>query len=244
METKNDVWTEKQVEMFSAYSTDNQTLVAEMILQDPNLALALIQNFMKDKLSNSLMRERVVARNEGVIHSFAMHDYDGRKNNRPVEIKNEQHNSGGRRDQIVGGAAFSGIEDYHQIQRLVDDNPIMLLSGWVDGKLAYTVEFDFNDSTIADRLTRAVKSRKEEENTTAPKFLWSDWRDAESLKVTYLDMNIFVSLEDVISGPLWNMILLTYLQSDVTDSVEYFLTRLMFASLPQKSSHEVKYQPL
>jgi len=203
MTIEQDIWTDDQVTMFKHYSLSDDAGVKKMISENPDLAFLLIQNFMGDKLSNSLMRERIVAKNSCIRHSFSMHDYDGYDTvlNRPVEIKNEQHTSGGRRDQIVGGAAFSGIEDYAQIQRLVKDNPIIMLSGWIDGRLAYTVQFDFNDTRIAQRLTGAVDSRKNG-NKTAPKFLWSDWANAKSLVMTQGTDNLF-KLKGLISSKLY-----------------------------------------
>lgn len=199
----DDVWSTEQIEMFHNYSVGNQDVVRDMISKNPDLAFAMIENLMKDKLSNSLIRERVICKQDMVDHSCTMHNFDGYDpvRLRYVEVKNEQHVVGGRKYQVTGGAAFGGIENYEAVDRLVLENPIIKLGGWLDGKLAYIVEFDFNDTTIADRLRTAVTSRKAGA-TTAPKFLWSDWKMAPSLKVTFLELKTFLELYHYISTDL------------------------------------------
>lgn len=205
--TNIDVWSTEQIFMFTQYALGNDATVKD-ILNYNNIAFNIIVSLMNDKHSNSLIRERIVANLENLKHNFQMHKYDAFDSelNEDVEEKNEQHSrSDSRRNQVTGGGVF-GVEEYSNIEKLITDNPRLYLSGWIDGRLAYTVSFKFNDSTISTRLTRALKQKIEENKKTAPKFLWSDWINATSLKVTYFNPVYFHELRPYVSKELMNKI--------------------------------------
>jgi len=198
-----DVWSDDEVCVFAAFALNYDNSVKEMLAGSES-AFNIVRRLMLDKHSNSLIRERVNAKLEDYDHSCKMHDYDAFNKFRlkDVEIKNEQHSTlDPRRNQIVGGAAFSSIEDIAGINRLIYDNPEICLSGWYDGRIAYTTTFDFNDTLISTRLISAIESRRAGKKT-APKFLWSDWADADSLRLTYINQEIFSKLKGIVSAPL------------------------------------------
>jgi hypothetical protein len=200
-----DIWQPKYITMFKNYALGNDSRVLKTT---GDYGYGLAGNIMLDKNSNSLIRERVVALIEGVEHSSKMHDYDGYNHvtKKSVEIKNEQHTTAiERRSQVSGGAAFSGIEDVGGVQRLIEGNPEMYLSGWIDGRLCYTVSFVFNDTVISERLLSAVSSRKKSSNKTAPKFLSSDWIYYD-FDVTYFSPKFFNMLRPHCSQPLMEFI--------------------------------------
>jgi hypothetical protein len=199
-----DVWTPSQIEIFTEYALGNNEEVKEL-LSGSEVAFGIVQNLMMDKHSNSLIRERVVARIENLIHSHTMHNYDAYNTvlNRVAEEKNEQHStSDSRINQVTGGAVFGGATDTITINRLVNDNPLVYTSGWIDGRLAYTARFDFNDSDIEARL-RNTACQRQLGKKTAPKFLWSDWIKAESLKITFLNEEYLNKLKPYITTPLF-----------------------------------------
>lgn len=185
---KLDIWTPRQVEICAKYAIGDDISVAQMLSGNID-AMGFLETVMKDKLLNDLLRERIISHNEGLIHSCKMHDYDAHdiSTNRPVEIKSEQHSTlDDRPYQVTGGGAFGSIEDFENIRRLIEDNPIMHVNSFIDGRLVYNVAFDFNDSGIAERLIDTV-DRRLKGAKTAPKFMWSDWIDARSLKIMYLN---------------------------------------------------------
>jgi hypothetical protein len=121
-------------------------------------------------------------------------------------MKNEQHNSSIYRDnQVTGGGVFGGAVADENVDQYVNDNPIIYLSGWFDGRLAYTLEFDFNDTDIANRLYDTIR-RRNNGKKTGPKFMWSDWAYAKSLRVSYLNDTYFNKLKPVITGSLFHAI--------------------------------------
>jgi hypothetical protein len=198
-----DIWTPEQVDIFTDYAIGNDDKVRKAF-SDNEICFNFLESLMKDKHSNSLIRERVAVRLEGYIHSSKMHDYDAfdSTTQRFVEAKNEQHSTlDNRRNQVTGGGAF-GIEDLGSVTKLVADNPIMCVSAWYDGRIAYTVSFNFNDSSIAARLTNTISQRCNKKKKTKPKFMWSDWRDASSLSVTYFNQLHFNMLTPFISRDL------------------------------------------
>lgn len=203
MSNQTDIWTPEQVELFTNYAIGNDDNVKKAFSFNET-CFSFLESLMKDKHTNSLIRERVTIKLDGYIHSSKMHDYDAFDliSQRFVEAKNEQHSTlDNRRNQVTGGGAF-GIEDIAGINRLINDNPIMCVSAWFDGRIAYTVSFNFNDSTIAKRLTTAITQRSDHKMKTKPKFLWSDWINASSLSITYFNQQHFDMLTPYISKEL------------------------------------------
>lgn len=207
MANKSDIWTPRQIEICSFYALDRDDKVLEMLSNNID-AYAFVETYMKDKLGNDLLRERIIAKIEELEHNCSMHNYDARivELDHPAEIKSEQHSVlDGRSYQVTGGGAFGSIEDYDNIDRLIDDNPMMCVNAFFDGRLVYNVAFLFNDSTIADRLRNTVDKRKNGAKT-APKFMWSDWKYAESLNVTYFNEKYYKKLRPYASNELLSFV--------------------------------------
>ena len=203
MTEKHDIWTPRLVEIFTEYAKGNDDTAKGMLSNNTD-AVILLEAIMTDKLSNALLRERITLNIAGLTHSYTMHHYDGYDNDRAryAEVKSEQHCSiNGRNYQVTGGGAF-GIQGYESIYRFTSDNPIMLMSAFIDGRLAYVVAFDFTDSTIAIRLEDTIDRRKNDDAKTQPKFLWSDWIDSKSLTVVYYNQQHFSRLYPYASADL------------------------------------------
>jgi hypothetical protein len=201
--TKQDIWTPSQVNICTEYALGNTDTVLNLVSNNAD-GFGFVNTIMRDKLINGLLRERIISKLNGVVHSCTMHNYDAynTKKGRWCEIKSEQHCTlTHRRDQVTGGGAFGSIQDFDSVDTLMRNNPIMHVNTFIDGRLVYNVSFDFNDSKIAERLKDTV-IRRSNGAKTAPKFMWSDWENAKSLEVTHFNPIYFAELRPFISSKL------------------------------------------
>jgi hypothetical protein len=208
MTNTTDIWSDRHIEIFAEYAKCNDIGVLNEFSNNMD-AYGMVAAIMNDKLSNDLIRERIVAKIENLQHSSTMHNYDAYNLtlNRHCEIKSEQHCSvNGRRNQVTGGGAFGSARDTQTVLRLTNDNPVMYMNAFIDGRMAYNVSFDFNDSAIAIRLINTIARVKLNDVKTAPKFMWSDWCNANSLEVTYLHFESFKKLRQYVSAELMEII--------------------------------------
>ena len=148
----------------------------------------LITMYINDKNSSTL-REFLSVTIAGYNHTEGKIGYNGYKQNvygKPLMCEAEPKNvrSGSRR-KLNGGGNFT---DYtpERLKRNRRENLNMVVSGYVDGKLIYIIEFPFHCSAFVKKLKKQIRKRFPEGDVTG-QFLRSanfDYRDYINCKET------------------------------------------------------------
>lgn len=119
----------------------------------------LIEMYMTDKNSSTL-REIVTVRVAGYKHSEEKLGYNGFKEEqgrkKMCEVKPVNVNEGERK-KLNGGGNFTDYR-WSRFERDSEENPNMLVSGFVSGKLIYILEFPFNCPSFKERIEEQLRS--------------------------------------------------------------------------------------
>ena len=124
--------------------------------------------------------------------------------NRKIEVKPQNgHNRNAKSKKMNGGGQFTDFS-HKRIQKYIDNDILMVVSGFYNGKLKFIVQFDFTSPTFLNHI-KAKVSRALPEGDQVSKYCrsasfgWNQWKDATNLKLMYKSSNIDNSM---ISGPL------------------------------------------
>ena len=125
-----------------------------------NMLTELIEMYMTDKNSSTL-REIVTVRVAGYEHSEGKLGYNGFKKEqgrkKMCEVKPVNVNEGERK-KLNGGGNFTDYR-WSRFERYSEENPNMLVSGFVSGKLIYILEFPFNCPSFKERIEEQLRRR-------------------------------------------------------------------------------------
>lgn len=146
----------------------------------------LITMYINDKNSSTL-REFITVTIAGYNHSESKIGYNGYKQNaygKPImcEAKPKNVRSGGKR-KLNGGGNFTDYT-HERLARELKKNLHMLVSGFVDGKLIYVMEFPFRCESFVKKLSQQLE-RRFPKGDVSGQFLRSanfDYRDYISCK--------------------------------------------------------------
>jgi len=152
----------------------------------------LITMYINDKNSSTL-REFITVTVAGYHHTEGKIGYNGYKQNvygKPLmcEAKPKNVRSDGTR-KLNGGGNFTDYT-HERLERDIKENLHMLVSGFVDGKLIYILEFPFKCSFFISKLEKQLNKRFPNGDITG-QFLRSanfDYRDyikCKDLKVVF-----------------------------------------------------------
>jgi len=174
----------------------------------------------KDKIIYSLIHESAndcnssTFREEITLHQCNYENSPGKLgedgfvpiSKRPIEVKPQNVTLG---KKLGGGGQFTDFT-HSRIKKYTDNNVLMVVSGFFDGKLKFIVEFDFTSPIFLNHITEKVTKALPDGDIPgkycrSAGFGWNQWKDSDNLKLNYLSNNIN---ETMLSKPL-----LTYLKS-------------------------------
>ena len=105
---------------------------------------------------------------------------------KPVNIRSDSNN------KLYGGGNFSDFT-YERLDRYQEDNVIMLVSGFVDARLIYIVEFPFPCPQFVQRLHEQLErhfargQRVPGQFLRSAQFSFRNYKNCPQLKVIYKD---------------------------------------------------------
>jgi len=158
-----------------------------------NMLAELIEMYMTDKNSSTL-REIVTVRVAGYEHSEEKLGYNGFKKEqgrkKMCEVKPVNVNEGERK-KLNGGGNFTDYR-WSRFERDSEENPIMLVSGFVSGKLIYILEFPFNCPSFKERIEEQLRRRLPHGNASgryvrSVSFYYKNYKDCA--KVVFIEQN-------------------------------------------------------
>jgi hypothetical protein len=176
-------------------------------------AETIISFFLMDKNSSTL-REMVTLAECGYSQNPEKLGYDGwSEDGRKFEVK-PKNISAGSNKKLDGGGNFSDFT-WERYDKYLSDNVYMLCSGFVDGKLAYIIEFPFSSlkKRIEACLEKQFPNRERKAGTYARSitFSFSHYKNGE-VDVKYCDFNLVN--EQTVCSEILNFFKLTNLQSN------------------------------
>lgn len=163
-----------------------------------SMLLDLLTTYYND-LNSSTMRELVVAVLSGYEPNREKLGYNGFRQNtltgkvehceiKPKNIRSESTAKTPRK--LDGGGNFTDYT-WEKFERQQEENPNMLVAGFIDGRLIHVFEFSFNELSFTSRLREQLKRRFPNGDVSgqylrSAQFTFNHYKDAESLKTIYV----------------------------------------------------------
>ncbi len=177
-------------------TTSDKELNAYLIGKSKNTLMAvlvdLITMYINDKNSSTL-REFITVTIAGYQHTEGKIGYNGYKQNvygkaLKCEAKPKNIRIGGKQ-KLNGGGNFTDYT-HERLERDLKENLHVLVSGFVEGKLIYILEFPFQCDSFVKKLKRQLKRRFPEGDITgqflrSASFHYKDFIDCKDLKVVF-----------------------------------------------------------
>lgn len=199
-------------EVIRRYATTSlRELNQYLIDKSKNTILAILTDlitiYMNDK-NSSLLREFLTVTIAGYTHTITKIGYNGYKQSsivkgktinceaKPKNVETEEHEKyrrGERKSRpykLNGGGNFTDYT-FKRFEKDLDEDLNMLVSGFVDGKLIYILEFPFKYKPFVNKLKRQLIKRFPEgdqisEYLRGANFYYRDYIECEELKMLYL----------------------------------------------------------
>lgn len=113
----------------------------------------LLSVYVNDK-NSSFLREMITCSVAGYSHSTDKLGYDGYFGDIPCEVK-PQNVVLGEKKRLNAGGCFNDFT-WRKFHKCSEDNLRMLMSGFVNGKLIYILEFPFNSEKFKNHLLKIL----------------------------------------------------------------------------------------
>ncbi len=210
-----------------SHQTINNTLITKSQDNIISMLLDLITTYINDKNSSTL-REYLTVSISGYEHSDKKIGYNGFKQssygkplNCEAKPKNydtyelEKYTQGQRKTRpsaLNGGGNFADYT-WHRFKKDKKKALNMLVSGFVDGKLIYIVEFPFGCHQFVNKLETQLKKRfphgdRTSEYLRGASFSYVNFIGCKKLKINYLlNKKEIEKYKKYISGKFYNFLL-------------------------------------
>ena len=124
-------------------------------------------------------------------------------NGRKIEVKPQNGHNKNNIKKLNGGGQFTDFT-HQRIQKYKENDILMVVSGFYEGKLKFIVQFDFTSPTFLEHITSKVcKALPEGDESSrycrSADFGWNKWKDANHLQRMFLSDDLDNTM---ISGPL------------------------------------------
>ena len=212
---------EDLLQLIKDYTTKEHTEIdANLIGKSKANLIAILLDLLTmyyNDLNSSTMRELVVAVLAGYQPSSEKLGYNGFRQNtltgtidhceiKPVNVRSDSTAKNPRK--LNGGGNFSDYT-WARFGKHQEENPNMLVAGFVDGHLIYIFEFSFNEPDFTARLRERLEQLLAKGDSTGSygrsvEFTFKHYKDTESLKVIYItSTQELVNARPHISGPFF-----------------------------------------
>lgn len=162
----------------------------------------LLTMYIND-LNSSTLREIITVEIAGFEHMKDKIGYNGYRQlsasgkTQYCEIKptNSYTKINGSLSKKFSGQGNFTDFSWKKLERITSDEIKMVLSGFINGKLLYVLSFDFNEPSFLNKLSTQLQSKFPKGDKTgfwlrSATFNYLDYKDANSLKIIYLEKNI------------------------------------------------------
>ena len=162
-----------------------------------SMLLDLLTTYFND-LNSSTMRELVVAVLSGYEPNQEKLGYNGFRQNTltgitefcEIKPRNIRSDSTARKPRKLDGGGNFTDYTWEKFERHQEENPNMLVAGFIDGRLIHIFEFSFNEQSFTSRLREQLERRFPDGDVSgqylrSAQFTFNHYTDAESLKTIY-----------------------------------------------------------
>lgn len=118
---------------------------------DPSIIKELLDKIMNDK-NSSMARESVILKVAGYNHLEGKLNYDGFKDNEFVEVKLKNLDTSNLKSSKLNGEGSYSDYTWERYDHHLQDNPTILVGGFVDGKLIYIFKTKYSSKGIQNRI--------------------------------------------------------------------------------------------
>lgn len=191
--------------VLNKYSTESHKSLNEYLIGKSkdtliSILVDLITMYTNDK-NSSTIREFLTVTLAGYEHEAGKIGYNGYKHDIHVsgkqikceaKPKNYDTNSTAKNPQKLSGAGNFSDYTFARLEKDIRENLMMLVSGFVDGKLIYILEFPFNHQEFINRLRSLLIKRFPGGKDITGEFLRSadfyyrNYIECDDLKVMYI----------------------------------------------------------
>lgn len=203
---------EKVIQILESFFTspDNLSSVLEgMDKKDLIKCLIdILQRYAND-VNSSALRELFTLIKAGYIPTPGKLGYNGKSSSgipcdvKPINVRSDSK----RKRKLNGGGNFSDFT-YERLERFFKDDTIMLVSGFVDGRLMYILEFPFPllKGEIKRQLDKFfTKPRRSGEYLRSASFSFKHYKGSSELKIIYVAPNLG-DFKDFITRDLYSFL--------------------------------------
>lgn len=118
---------------------------------EPNVIKELLDKIMNDK-NSSMARESVILKVAGYNHLEGKLNYDGFKDDEFVEVKLKNLDTSNLKSSKLNGEGSYSDYTWERYDHHLQDNPTILVGGFVDGKLIYIFKIKYSSKGIQNRI--------------------------------------------------------------------------------------------
>ena len=118
---------------------------------EPSVIKELLDKIMNDK-NSSMARESVILKVAGYNHLEGKLDYDGYKDDELVEVKLRNLDTTNTKSSKLNGEGSYSDYTWERYDHHLQDNPTMLVGGFIDGKLIYIFKTKYSSKGIQNRI--------------------------------------------------------------------------------------------
>jgi len=177
-------------EMSRIFMTKDSNEFAEFLKDKDSAVLLqnLLQVYVNDK-NSSFLREMITCSVAGYQHSKAKLGYDGYLGDLHCEVK-PQNVVIGETKRLNAGGCFNDFT-WRKFKKCQEDNVRMLMSGFVNGKLVYILEFPFTDEKFLAHMKSNLEKHLPDGDVTNRYIRSCAWslKHFENAKLRYLAEN-------------------------------------------------------
>jgi len=164
--------------------------------------LDLLTMYMNDRNSSTLRETITVSLSGYTLHEKKL-GFNGYRQSapdkqkeyceaKPVNVRFDEESKKYKR-LLQGGGNFSDYT-FERLEKDLQFNPRMLVSGFADGKLLYILSFPFSclEQSLRAQLTKQFPNGKRSTNTflRSANFSYKDYKDCSQLKLIYVSADI------------------------------------------------------
>ena len=140
-------------ELFHQYALGNDIDYSSL---DENIIKQLVDTIMNDK-NSSTARELAILQESKYNHLEGKLNYDGYKDNEFVEVKLRNLDTNNVRSRLNGEGNYTDYT-WERFKHHLNDNPTLLVGGFIDGRLIYIFKFKYSSEGFINRITERLTS--------------------------------------------------------------------------------------
>lgn len=124
---------------------------------DENIIKTLLSNIMNDK-NSSMARESAILTCAGYIPLEGKLNYDGVKDEEFAEVKLRNYDTSRVSQSKLNGEGSYSDYTWTRYKKHLNDNPTLLIGGFIDGILIYVFKVKYNSKGLQARLKNKLTS--------------------------------------------------------------------------------------